>query len=264
VIGDLAYLKQNRCKGEELWRLNRYLAGCGVGSRRASEKLVEAGRVVVNGAIVRDLASYVNPEKDVVFVDGKQINLSTKKSLILNKPRDYLCTVKDPQGRRTIYSLLPDFGFRLFSVGRLDRYSEGLIILTNDGEFANAISHPRGRIIKQYLVWLDEPITDDMRETILKKGITSDGEILKVLSVKKTDTPDRCYEVSLSEGKNRHLRRLFEAIGCDVKRLKRIAIGSLQLKNLKVGQWRWLTNCEISALYREAISGREANLNERA
>ncbi len=235
----------------ERWRLNRYIAGCGIASRRHSEKLIEEGKVSVNGKIVVNLATYIDPKKDIVCVDGKRIKLPEHKTLILNKPRDYLCTANDPRGRRTIYSLLPESGVRLFSIGRLDRYSEGLIILTNDGDLANAISHPRNRIIKQYLVWLNNPLKEQELK-LIEHGITSEGEFLKVISIENIANEPLCYKIKITEGKNRHIRRIFEALNYEIRKLKRIAIGPLKLKNLKVGQWRWLTNNEIYALYKAA------------
>ncbi len=226
-------------------RLQHFLALGGVGSRRACEALIAAGRVAVDGEVVRRQGVCVFPDARGVTVDGRPVRPESPAVLILNKPPEVVCTARDPQGRRTCLDLLPpDLGRRLYPVGRLDRDSEGLLVVTNDGALAHALMHPRHNVEKQYLVWPLRPLTPEA-ERRLRQGVRSQGERLVLDElVRVGDT----YRVRLREGRNRHLRRMFAAVGAGVGRLKRIAIGPLALGSLRSGGWRYLEEGEIRAL----------------
>jgi len=246
-------------------RLQKYLAECGVASRRACEKLIADGRVEVNGKPVTRQGISVDTEKDRVKVDGREVQPQKKIYIAVNKPKGYICTSSDPEGRPTVFDLLkekkhhtPDV--RLFSVGRLDYDSEGLILLTNDGEFANLLTHPRHLVEKYYLAWSDGILTSDhIRQ--LKKGVMSDGEKLRLKSIylRKSRKKTPCYEVILGEGRNRQVRRMFKALGLRVNRLQRTQIGPLALGHLKEGGWRYLQLNEVNKLKRAARPKKDKN-----
>lgn len=231
-------------------RLNKYLAQCGVASRREADRMIEEGRVDVNGQTVDSLGRLIDPEKDVVCVDGRSVRPSEGVVYVmLNKPRGYLVTMKDPFGRPTIMNLLPRLRVRMFPVGRLDLDSEGLLLLTNDGDLANRLLHPRYRVSREYRVQLRGQ-ADLSRLKRLEKGITLDGKRtaparIRVLRRRKTET---LLKVTLWEGRKRELRRMFEAIGYPVAELKRVRFGSLSLGNLRKGEWRFLTPLEVARL----------------
>ncbi len=238
-------------------RLQHFLALGGVGSRRACEALIESGRVSVNGEVVRRQGICINPDACRIEVDGQAVCAESKICLLLNKPRDIVCTASDPQGRRTFMSLLPDsLGKRVYTVGRLDRDSEGLLIVTNDGFLADALMHPRHNVEKTYLVWPRRLLTP-AEEQRLRQGVQSKGERLVLDELARTDNT---YRVRLREGRNRHIRRMFAALSLDILRLKRIAVGPLKLGSLRSGGWRYLEDREIEEL-RQYI--RERNLDQQ-
>lgn len=235
-------------------RLQKVLAEAGVASRRSSEVIILEGRVMINGTVVRELGAKVNPGSDIVSLDGKALKPKTKLYIALNKPRGFLCTRQDEQGRRVIGDLLPREWSNLYSVGRLDRESEGLIFLTNDGDFSLHLTHPRYGVRKRYVVGLVGAVPDDMAKR-LTAGLEHEGEHLRaqrawVYSVTKAHS---VVEVELTEGKNREVRRMFEALGMEVEHLRRVQIGPIKLGDLKQGKWRTLNPIEVRSLMQGSV-----------
>ncbi len=235
-------------------RLQKYLAECGVASRRASEKLIQEGLVTVDGVVVTELGTKVEPGKSHVTFKGKSVVLDEKVWLMLNKPTGVICTSDDPQGRETILDMLPASSARLYTVGRLDVMSEGLLLVTNDGELAHRLMHPRHHIEKKYQVWIDRELSKSDIDRMLK-GINCRGEMLKVLkaeSLRRSLEGRYGYTLTLGEGRNRHIRRLMEALDCKVLRLMRVSVGPLRLEKLRSGEHRDLDPWEIDKL-RKAV-----------
>ncbi len=228
-------------------RLNKFIASCGVCSRRKADEIISSGRVSVNG-VVATVGCEVG-QKDVVLLDGKKLCAQTQKVYIkLFKPKGYACTANDEKGRKTIYSLV-DTGMRLFSVGRLDYDTEGLIILTNDGDFAERVSHPSFEIEKEYIV----KVEGEMKESelaVLRKGVVENGERMPRAGVKLLSFENNLSRLSvvIHEGQNHQIRRMFDAIGKSITLLKRVRIGSVKLGGLKRGQWKTLRQDEIDSL----------------
>ncbi len=230
-------------------RLQRYLAACGLGSRRACEDLIEQGFVSVDGEPVTRQGVTVDPASSVVRVHGKRIRRQRNVYLALHKPPGVLCTVRDTHDRPTVVSLVPNDLGRLFPVGRLDADSEGLLFLTNDGEFAQCVSHPRHHVEKRYFVWCADALSPKHLAS-MTRGILDDGERLRARRVGLLDWGARGakYEVILGEGRNRQLRRMFEACGQRIRRLRREAIGPICLGQLAQGDWRELRQSEVRQL----------------
>ncbi|MEA3186971.1 MAG: rRNA synthase [Chthoniobacter sp.] len=225
-------------------RINRFLAAAGFGSRRGCEELIRTGRVTINGQVCASLATEV-ADTDFVKVNGKRAQVEERLYVLLHKPRGYLCTASDERDRRTIFELLPKHWPRIFHVGRLDKDSEGLLLLTNDGDLSLALTHPRFKIEKEYEVLLDRPFDLADREKLLK-GVFIEGVRAKADAVHKlTQTVLR---VILRQGLKRQIRLMFRALGYEVKRLGRNRIGSLRLEGLQPGEWRFLTQKEVAAL----------------
>jgi 23S rRNA pseudouridine2605 synthase len=230
-------------------RLNRYLAACGLGSRRACEALIEGGKVSINGHFIRDLATKVLAEDDV-RVTGRRVRAPTATTVVLlHKPRGFLCTRSDDRGRRTIYDLLPAAMRRLASIGRLDRDSEGLLLLTDDGLLSQALTRPRHEVEKEYEVVLDAPLDPDTIPRLLR-GMQLEGG--KARMEKVALRGDRSVMVVLKQGLKRQIREMFFRVGREVKRLVRVRLGALRLGDLPSGAWRQLRNSEIAALRRSA------------
>lgn len=230
-------------------RLNQYLAKSGVTSRRKADQLIEQGRVRVNGKLVTRLGTKINGHTDKVEVDGVEVRPEKKIYLMLHKPPGYLVTLDDPFDRPTIKSLVPELGVRLFPVGRLDRDSEGLLLLTNDGQLAHRLMHPRFEVKKAYRVRIKKQIKDkDLKS--LSKGVYLDNQKLspdKIQLIKRN--PDSSLvRVEIHEGKKREIRRLFQSKGYEVIMLKRIQFDGLRLGSLGQGKWRYLTPKEIKIL----------------
>lgn len=232
-------------------RLQKIISRHGLASRRQAETMLTDGRVTVNG-IPASLGDSADEEIDQIAVDGVCLTKSPEKiCLMLNKPKGYVTTLSDEQGRKTVAELVADCGQRVYPVGRLDLASEGLLLLTNDGDLANALTHPKGSVQKIYHVWLRGFREDSLQQ--LQRSIVIDGRgsipaKVRVLSQKDGTT---LAEFTLFEGRNRQIRRLCEAAGVTVIRLKRVQEGCLQLGELPVGKWRLLTDDELSRLKKE-------------
>lgn len=230
-------------------RINKFLAESGVCSRRSADKLIEDGQVKVNGKVCV-IGQDVDEFSDNILVNGKKVTLSdTFDYYIMNKPKGYLCTVKDDRGRKTVMDLLPPNVKRVVPVGRLDYDSEGLLIFTNDGDLTFKLTHPKNEIPKTYLVKTERPVSEsDISK--LKQGVIIDGVKTKKCSVRfieSTKTGSKLH-ITITEGKNRQIRKMIEAIGNSVDFLKRIKIGDLTLSGLDRGETRKLTAGEIEYL----------------
>ena len=246
-------------------RLQKFLARCGVASRRACEELINAGRVSVNGVLVTELGTKIDPAADVVAVDGTEVSLPDEAVVLaLNKPVGFLTTMDDPQGRETVASLVPTDRYPgLFPVGRLDGDTSGLLLFTNNGELCNNLIHPRKHVEKTYLA-LVEGIPDDAALDQLQKGVLlEDGPTLpararllgRSAAQKQAQAlgwqqgpRQRIVKLTITEGRNRQVRRMLASVGHPVRQLHRVRVGSLELGGLPCGQWRLLTEEETAAL----------------
>lgn len=230
-------------------RLQKYLADAGLCSRRAGEQLILSGQVVVNGQTVRELGTKVDPVHDKVTVNSQPVRQKRKLYLALNKPRGLVCSRKDEFDRPTIYELLPKEWGHLHSVGRLDFASEGLLFLTNDGEFSLRLTHPRFGVHKKYVATVEGRVEPQMLQRFTQ-GIWYEGEKFKAEKARliSSSHSQSVVELDLAEGKYREVRRLFESQGKTVKRLQRIQIGKTKLGELKPGKWRTLTEAEVKSL----------------
>lgn len=233
-------------------RLQKFMAECGVASRRKSEELIEMGKVKVNGHIAH-IGDKINPKKDLVTVRGKKINkVDRMYYIMLNKPRGYVTTVSDELGRKTVMDLV-DCKARIYPVGRLDKDSEGLLILTNDGSFANALTHPKHNYAKVYRVTVRPSVSDEILEK-LRNGIEIDGRMTAPCDVNVITEEDGrvVLEFILREGRNRQIRKMCEAVELEVARLKRVSIGPVKLGMLQTGKSRELTDNEVRKLLRSS------------
>lgn len=239
-------------------RLQKHLADCGLGSRRFCEKLITAGRVAVDGEISTELGTKIDPATQKVVCNGQVVAKEPTVTLLLNKPPKVICTSDDPQGRTTVLDLLDDLPARVYTVGRLDFMSEGLIMVTNDGALAHALMHPRHHIEKTYKVWIDTPLGYHQLKK-MERGIPNRGETLRVLGIDegKHTRNGVEYTIILGEGKNRHIRRLMEHFEKKVFRLLRISIGPIRLDELKTGESRPAKPAELKLL-RKAIAEKSA------
>ena len=237
----------NSGNNSEKIRLNKYIADAGVTSRRGADSLIEAGRVKVNGKRITELGLKVD-EKSKVEVDGETINpASSKTYLALYKPRGVLSTMYDPEGRPSLAELMEFRKERLFHVGRLDKESEGLILLTNDGEITFRATHPSYGLEKTYLVQYDGELPKDAKST-LTKGVELEDGIGRVIGYK--ELPNNWLELKIHEGRYHIIRRLMEAIGVEVVRLVRSQFGPILLGDMKEGRWRDLNDVEVANLYK--------------
>lgn len=230
-------------------RLQKFLADAGLASRRAGEQLILAGRVAVNGEVVRELGTKVDAARDRVTLDRQPVRARRKVHLAFHKPRGYVCSRADEHGRPTIHDLLPAEFQELHSVGRLDFNSEGLIFLTNDGDFTLRLTHPRYGVRKLYVATVSGRVTPEMLVQ-LTGGVYSEGERLQAEQARLLNPGSNrsIVELTLAEGRKREVRRMFETLGLSVQRLVRTQIGGVTLAGLKLGRWRPLTSPEISAL----------------
>jgi 23S rRNA pseudouridine2605 synthase len=249
-------------------RLQKILAEAGYGSRRGCEEFIVQGRVCVNGKQVRDLGTRADELRDAITLDGERVKSEKKVYYVLNKPQGYLCTHSDERGRRTIYDLLRRVPQRLYTVGRLDVDAEGLLLLTNDGDFSHRVAHPRAHVGKTYRVCVERALSPKTR-TALDRGIFLDGRKTLPSRVLKQERWGRgeIVTIRIVEGRKHQIKKMFLAVGCPVKRLKRIAIGELRLGALPVGRYRRLGMEELDrifeggkakrAVYRKSPHGRE-------
>ncbi len=229
-------------------RLQKILSNYGVASRRKAEQMIIDRRVRVNGNTA-SLGDAADDEEDVIEVDGVRLKKQPARVvLMLNKPRGYVCTLSDEKGRKNVAELVSGCGARVYPVGRLDLNSEGLLLLTNDGELANRLTHPKKEVDKVYLVWLSQYIPGC--EASIASPIEIDGRPTNPAKVEKLrqDGETALLRITIHEGRNRQIRRLCERANVTVTRLRRVAEGSLQLGDLKPGQWRVLTEEEIAGL----------------
>ena len=236
-------------------RLQKVLAAAGIASRRRCEELIVEGEVRVNRQVVDELPAFVDLEKDIITVNGKRIRSSAEEYYLLNKPKSVICTNSDPQGRRKAIDIVYSKS-RIFCVGRLDMDTSGLIVLTNDSELTNKLTHPRYELAKTYVAHVKGEITGDEIEK-LKKGIwLAEGKTNKAaIKVLKRNNKESLVQITVRQGINRQIRRMLAKVGLDVKSLKRIKIGKLTDRGIGVGQYRKLTNAEIKYL-ESATSGR--------
>ena len=233
-----------------LERLQKIISAAGITSRRASEALITNGQVTVNGVVVTELGSKADPDTDSITVDGKTLKISAQRLyILLNKPPGYITALKDGQGRPLVTDLLKDVPDRVYPVGRLDYNTEGLLLLTNDGEWANRLMHPRHEIEKEYHVRVRGKVIDQqlkrMAEGVeLEDGMTAPATVNLVKSGEQNDW----ISVAIHEGRNRQVRRMCEAVSLSVVRLKRIRYGTLDLGTIRSGHFRYLTESEVRQL----------------
>ena len=229
-------------------RLQKFLSEAGVASRREGERLILAGRVTVDGQVVRLLGTKVDRAKNEVALDGRPLKPLAKRFVALNKPPKILCTRRDTHERRTVFDLLPADWGHLYTIGRLDADSEGLILLTNDGEFCQKVAHPSHGLLKTYRVTLAKRLGPETLEQ-LTIGLRDKGEFLKARCARLLSTNNTRSEAELvlAEGRNREVRRMFKALGFRVLRLQRVAVGPVKLGELPSGKWRVLSRAEIAS-----------------
>ena len=229
-------------------RLQKILSARGVASRRKAEEMIQAGLVTVNGTIAA-LGDTADPEADTILVSGKPLPEKTGYVyILLNKPRGYVTTLSDEKGRPDAASLVADCGVRVYPVGRLDMDSEGLLLFTNDGEFANSLMHPKHEVNKTYQTWVRGYVPG--AEKVLARPITLDGYTIRPPKVvlQKAEGDRAWFLITIHEGRNRQVRRMCQAAGMEVTRLRRVKEGSLSLGDLPLGKWRYLTEAEVAAM----------------
>ncbi len=238
---------------ENAVRLNKFIAGSGFAARRKADELIEEGRVTVNARLVDSLGTKINPETDVVRIDGEIIKQPRRKEnfvyVLLNKPAGYVTTTSDEKNRPTVMDLV-GINRRIYPVGRLDYDTEGLLLLTNDGELANKLMHPKYGVYKTYVVKINKAI-DEKSIKRLREGVILEGrrtQRAKVSVIPKTE--GRQLRISILEGRNRQVRKMLEAAGCFVRKLRRIEYANLNIKGLKEGEWRYLSGEEVRKLKR--------------
>ena len=233
-------------------RLQKYLAECGIASRRKAEEYIQEGKVQVNGKSVTELGVKINPEKDIVYFNNKKVTKQNENIyILLNKPIGYVTTTKDQFNRETVLDLIKGINKRIVPVGRLDMYTSGALILTNDGDFTYKVTHPSHEITKTYVATLRGIVTYEEMEK-LKSGVEIEDYLTRPAKVKilKTDTEKNIsrIEITIHEGKNRQVRKMCEAIGRNVMALHRSRIGDIGVKDLKIGEWRYLSSTEIKSI----------------
>ncbi len=227
-----------------LQRVQKVLAQAGIASRRKCEDLISRGRVSVNGKTIK-LGDKADSDKDKIVVNGRLVKLEKKVYIMLNKPKGFVTTVSEEFSMKTVMDLVK-VSERVFPVGRLDRYTEGLLLLTNDGDLANRLTHPRFEVLKEYYVWLDKPLSEKAMD-LLQSGIVIDERKVKLSHLEVAGSK---VMVRIHEGRKHIVKRLFEQLGFVVKRLIRTKVASLELGDLKPGKWRFLTDVELRVLRR--------------
>ncbi len=233
-----------------LERLQKIISAAGITSRRASEALILNGQVTVNGVVVTELGSKADPAKDTITVDGKALKISVQRLyILLNKPPGYITALKDGQGRPLVTDLLKEVPDRVYPVGRLDYNTEGLLLLTNDGDWANRLMHPRNEIEKEYHVRVRGKVIDQQLKRMAEGVELEDGKTAPaVVNLVKSGEQNDWISVAIHEGRNRQVRRMCEAVSLSVVRLKRIRYGTLALGTLRAGQFRYLSDAEVREL----------------
>lgn len=235
-------------------RLQKILSGAGIASRRAAEKMIADGRISLNGVVVREPGTKADVDRDEIRVDGKLISCETEKVyLVLNKPGGFVTTLSDPEGRPIVTDLIKGVGERVFPVGRLDYDSEGLLFLTNDGDFAQHLQHPRYKVPKTYRVKVEGRLTRVEIQN-LEKGIDlSDGRFApSAVIVEKLNPKSTWLRLTIHDGRNRVIRRVFDSMGHSVTRLVRVSFGDVALDSLGEGEWRHLSSGEVRQLRKQA------------
>lgn len=236
-------------------RLQKYLRRAGVASRRASEDLIRAGRVTVDGQTVTELGTSVplDPESVTVAVDGEVVEPQPPRWVALHKPPEVITSREDPRGRRTVYDLLPEGPLRdLFHVGRLDYMSEGLLLLTNEGDLAHRLLHPSREVEKRYEVGLAPPVPEDVEHSVLDGVELDDGPASADAAARLPAEEGAVLLLTLHEGRNREIRRMMDELGARIRYLRRLSVGPVELGDLEPGAWRELTEEEVAALRRAA------------
>ncbi|HOV69841.1 MAG TPA: pseudouridine synthase [Clostridia bacterium] len=239
---------------QKAMRLHKYMAECGVASRRAAEKMIKEGRVRVNDQVVTQLGLKINPDKDSVAVDNIEIRKPAAHTYIaFNKPPKVITTMKEQFGRGSVADYFKGLNKRVYPVGRLDYATEGLLLLTDDGELANRLMHPKYHVDKTYTARIRGVFGKDEEEA-LEKGIMLDGRKTGPADIKVLDVNGSLYivRITISEGRNRQIRRMFESVGCKVEYLRRDSIGSIKLGELRPGKWRHLSPSEVEYLKKNA------------
>jgi len=233
---------------QEEIRLNKFIANSGVCSRREADTLIQAGVVTVNGEVVTELGTKINVLKDEVKFNGERLKGEQKVYVVMNKPKGFVTTASDPHAEKTVMDLMKDCTYRVFPVGRLDKSTTGVLMLTNDGEMAERLTHPSFDKKKIYQVILDHDLKQEDFDKILQGIELSDGEI-KADELEYIDEHDRRkLGIEIHSGKNRIVRRIFESLGYEVRALDRVYFAGLTKKGLKKGEWRYLTDSEVSIL----------------
>lgn len=240
-------------------RLQKFLSDQGILSRRAAEREIANGTITVNG-VPAHIGQKINPRRDVVMVGGQKVKVARgthKTYVLLHKPRGYVTTLSDECGRPCVADLVTDIGERLYPVGRLDYNSEGMLLMTNDGDFTNLLTHPRHHVAKVYHVTVAGEVTKKVLQTLNEPMMIAGQALLPVPTaiLKKAETTTKLQMV-LHEGKNRQIRHMCEAVGLEVRRLRRVAIGPLKLGTLRAGNWRYLNREEVAALVAQAKEGK--------
>ena len=241
-------------------RLQKYMADAGIMSRRAAEEEIKNGNVSINGHVA-SLGAKIDPRNDVISYRGKRIRYEKKEYtyIMMNKPRGYLCSTTDDRGRKCVTDLLDGVDARVYPVGRLDLVSEGILLLTDDGELKNRLTHPKHTIGKVYRVKVAGKVSDEQMEILTSPLVIDDYKIQPVtVTISGEDEGGTVLKMTLFEGRNRQIRKMCEAAGLTVKRLSRISIGNLKLDGLPVGKWRYLEQHEIDYLYKAT---KETNQN---
>ncbi len=232
-------------------RLNRFLSQAGIASRRAAEKIILSGELTINGVVVWELGTQVDPLADKVCHKGKPISLGESHLYyLIYKPKHVMVTKKDPEKRQTVYQLIPQLHPSINAVGRLDFDSEGLLILTNDGELAYCLTHPSYEVKKVYQVYLNH-LPNEKQILQLERGVLIEGEKTSSARIKMLSQNKKMVSIEIHEGKNRQIRKMFESIGCKVQRLIRVEFSFLKLGNMTPGKWRTLSSGEILKLKEE-------------
>lgn len=236
---------------KSLVRLNKFLSQAGVCSRRSADRLIEIGVVQLNGKVVTEVGTKINPQEDIIKVRGKAIHVQDYIYVMFHKPKSVVTTMNDPQDRRTVADYLESLPTKVFPVGRLDWNSEGLLLFTNDGDFANQVMHPKNDIPKTYEVKIEgSPDPEKLKKLLL--GVTIVGGKVRARSLEKlrrSDTKHTWYRITITQGVNRQIRQMFSKLGYDVLKLQRVAIGSLMLGNLEKGDYRLLTREQVAKVF---------------